>query len=168
MANRTMAAKRLKLRKQKRLFPKYLGASYVPTGKPPNMLVMQELKERSRGLAFDGEYADYLVTRMLMDMQGQHLHPGREEVKQHIRRIQETAPSLMNVTLVDNKICRVQMYFPSERNKFVLYEENRLEHFIRTSMVYMDRERCIAAMKSDRVRWVHFSSVHPPTINNSE
>jgi len=51
MANRTMQTKGLKAKRQKRLFPRYLAADYIPTGKPPNMLVMRELKERSRSLA---------------------------------------------------------------------------------------------------------------------
>jgi hypothetical protein len=127
---------------------------------------MRELKERARSLAFDDEYADYLIKRMMMNAQGQHLHPGREEVKQHIRRIQEIAPALMNVVLMDNVVRKIQMFYPSERNKFVLHEESYLDKFVRTSMVYVDRQRCLAALKSDTVRWVHFSSVHPPPDNS--
>lgn len=163
MANRALAAKKLKMVRQRRLFPKYLASDYIPTGKPPNMLVMRELKERSRSLAFDDEYIDYLVRRMQMDKQGQHLHPGREEIKAHIRRIQEAAPALMNVVLKSTTVSKTMMFYPSERNRFILYEENFLEHFVRTSMIYMDRKRCIDALKSDRVRWVHFSSVNSPS-----
>ena len=73
MVNRTMQAKGLKLKRQKRLFPRHLSADYVPTGKPPNQLVIREMKERAAGLAFDDEYIDYLVKRREMDRQGQHI-----------------------------------------------------------------------------------------------
>lgn len=165
MGNRNMEAKGLKLRRQKRLFPRYLAADYVPTGKPPNMLVMNELKERTRSLANSDEYADYLVTRMMMDAQGQHPHPGRQEVKAHIQRIQDTAPALMNVVLMNTKLKKVMMFFPSERNRWIIYEEDFLNKTVQTSMVYMDRARCISAWKEDRIRWVHFSSVRPPSID---
>jgi len=168
MANRTMAAKRLKLSRQRRLFPRSLSSDYIPTGKPPNMLVMRELKERARSLAFSDEYIDYLVTRRQMDAAGQHISVGRREVMAHILRIQETAPALTCVTLDNTVVRKVQMFYNSERTKFVLFEDNKLDLFIRTSLVYMDRLRCIAAFKSDKVRWVTFSSVLPPPDSSSD
>lgn len=168
MANRSMQAKALKLKRQKRLFPRYLGADYIPTGKPPNQMVMQELKERARGLAFDEEYADYLQVRKEMDRQGQHISEGRVLVAAHIQRIQNVAPALMNVVICNTKIQKTKLFYNEERNKFVLYEENALTKEIRTSMVYMDRARCIAHWRSDTVRWVYFSSVRLPTPSAQE
>lgn len=162
MGNRNMAGKRLKLQRQRRLFPRYLSADYVPTGKPPNQLVMRELKERSRSLAFDDEYAQYLAVRHVMDLQGQHPHPGRAEVLRHIQRIQNVAPSLQNVVLHHDAFRKVRLFYNEDRSRFILFQEELRAKFVQTSMVYMDRTRCIAAFKSDTVRWVHFSSVHPP------
>jgi len=156
-----MQAKDLKMKRMKRLFPRYLSASYVPTGKPPNMLVMRELIERSRSLAFDEEYVDYLVKRKFMDMQGQHISEGRQLVAAHIKRIQETAPALTCVTICDTIVRKTLLFYNEERTRFIIYEANRLEKFVRTSMVYMDRQRCIDAWKSDNTRWVYFSSVRP-------
>lgn len=166
MANRTMAGKRLKLAKHRRLFPRYLSADYVPAGKPPNMLVMRELKERTKSLAFDDEYIDYLVKRKAMDAAGQHISIGRQEVATHIARIQNTAPALMCVTIDNTVVRKVQMFYNSERNRFILFEDNKFGNFIRTSLVYMDRKRCLAAFKSDTVRWVTFSSVRPPSVSD--
>ena len=58
MANRTMAAKALKLKKMKRLFPKQYQANYIPVGRGPNMEVMAGYKERAKGLAFDQKFLD--------------------------------------------------------------------------------------------------------------
>jgi len=168
MANRTMQAKGLKMKRMKRLFPRYLSASYIPTGKPPNMLVMRELKERSRSLAFDEEYVDYLVKRKFMDMQGQHISEGRQLVAAHIKRIQETAPAMTCVTICDTIVRKTLLFYNEDRTRFIIYEANRLEKFVRTSMAYMDRQRCIDAWKSDNTRWVYFSSVRPPSNSDPE
>jgi hypothetical protein len=162
MANRVMAAKGLKLKRQRRLFPRYLSGDYVPTGKPPNQLVMREMKERARSLAFDDEYAEYLALRKYMDRQGQHLHPGRLEVQAHLDRIQNTMPALMCVTLCDSLIKKVKLFYNEERNRFLILEASAIDKMIQTSMVYMDRGRCLAAWKAGTIRWVHFSSVRPP------
>lgn len=162
MANRTMQAKGLKLRRQRRLFPRHLSADYVPAGKPPNMLVMKELKERTKGLAFDDEYIDYLIKRRQMDEVGQHISIGRQEVSAHIERIRNTAPALMCVTLTNTVASKVLMFYNEKRDRFILFEDNKLNNFIRTSLVYMDRQRCIRAFQSETVRWVSFSSTSPP------
>jgi hypothetical protein len=160
MANRSMQAKSLKLKRQRRLFPRSLSADYVPTGKPPNTQVIQEYKERTRSLAFDDEYIDYLVKRASMEKAWPH--PGRAEIEAHLQRIKEAAPGLMCVSLLDSKITKVRMFFNESRNRFVLFEDNKLQNFIRTSLVYMDRQRCIRAFQSESVRWVSFSSLRPP------
>lgn len=167
MANRTMQAKGLKLRKQKRLFPRYLSADYVPTGKPPNMIVMRELKERSKSLAFDDEYLDYLIKRKEMDRQGQHISEGRALAARHIERIRDTMPALMSVNLAPgNTQLKALMFYNESRTRFILFEGHFKTGFCQTSMAYMDRKRCITAWQTNNVRWVHFSSVSPPS--NSE
>jgi len=163
-----MQAKGLKAKRQRRLFPRHLSASYIPTGKPPNMLVMKELKERSRSLAFDDEYADYLAKRKLMDMQGQHISEGRQLVAAHMKRIQDTVPCMTYVTICDTIVKKTKLFYDETRTHFVIFEDNCLWKFVRTSMVYMDRQRCIDAWKSDNIRWVYFSSIRPPSDTSSE
>lgn len=168
MSNRNMKAKGDKARRQRRLFPRHLSASFIPVGKPPNQLVMRELKERSRSLAFDDEYIDYLVKRRFMDQQGQHISEGRRLVSAHIRRIQETVPTMTSVSICDTLVKKTLLFYNESRDRFIIYEANRVEKFVRTSMVYMDRKRCVDAWKSDTTRWVYFSSVHPPSDSSSE
>ena len=168
MANRNMQGKAAKAKRQRRLFPRNLSASYIPAGKPPNQLVMRELKERSRSLAFDDEYIDYLVKRKGMDQAGQHISEGRRLVSAHIQRIKDTSPSLTCVTICDTLAKRTLLFYNEDRTRFIIYEANRMEKFVRTSMAYMDRQRCIDAWKSDNTRWVYFSSVRPPSDSSSE
>lgn len=163
MTNRSMKAKGDKARRQRRLFPRNLSASYIPTGKPPNQLVMRELKERSRSLAFDDEYIDYLVKRKQMDAEGQHISEGRRLVAAHIKRIQEVAPAMTCVTICDTLARKTLLFYNESHDRFILYEANRIDKFIQTSMVYMDRKRCLDHWKADTTRWVHFSSVRPPS-----
>ena len=130
MANRNIEAKRLKMKRQKRLFPRYLAADYVPAGKPPNVEVIREYKERGRSLAFDEDYADYLVHRE--KLKGMYPHPGREEVEAHIKRIKETAPSLMCVTICNSVLKKAKLFYNEERNRFLIFEDNVLSKTVRS------------------------------------
>lgn len=157
MANRTMQAKKLKMKRMRRTSPKSYTASYISCGAPPNRLVMGEYKERTRSLAFDDKYLNWLetVTRF------KNKPPGKVEAEAAWRRIADACPTLMNVTLEINANRCVKMFFNQERNQFVLYEENYGGHFIRTSIRYQDRGRCIARFKSSQVHWVEFVSSSP-------
>lgn len=160
MANRVMAQKAAKAKRQRRLFPKRFSADYIPVGMPPNRLVMQEYKERTRSLAFDDKYLSWLetVTRF------KNKPPGKLDVEKAWQRVRDAAPSLMCVTLThkNNHTKCVKMFFNSERTQFILYEENYVGRFVRASIRYQDGERCKARFLADQVRWVEFVSSSPP------
>jgi len=158
MANSTMQAKAAKLRKQRRLFPKHLAASYVPVGRGPNKEVMSGYKERTRSLAFDKTYLDWLET--VTRFHGKP--PGKLEAEKAWERIRDAAPNLSCVTLVDNKVQNVKMFWNDARNQFILLEENYVGRFIRASIRYQDGERCKRRFLSGQVRWVEFVSSSPP------
>lgn len=158
MANRTMQAKTLKMKRMKRLFPKHMSASYIPVGMPPNRLVMNEYKERTKSLAFDDKYLAYLDS--IARFRGKT--PGKVEAERCWERIRDACPTMMSVILVNNRIRTVWMFFNQERTQFILLEDNYLGKFLRTSIRYQDRDRCIARFKSDQVRWVEFVSSSSP------
>lgn len=160
MVNRVMAAKAAKHRRMKRLFPKKLAADYIPVGAPPNRLVMQEYKERTRSLAFDDKYLAWL--ELISRFRGKP--PGKKEAEDAWKRIRDACPALMRfrVSDKDSKIHEVFMYFNSERTNFIIYEENYVGRFIRASIPYQDRERCLARWRSSTVRWVECVSSSPP------
>jgi hypothetical protein len=160
MANRTMQAKAMKHRRHKRLFPKHLLASYIPTGKPPDRFVIQEYKERTRSLAFDDAYIADLEAKQ----QFHHVSYKRREVEAHIKRIKELTPSMFCITICDMPAIKAQLFYNSERTRFMVMESNHLVRQVRTSIVYSDKTRLIDAWKSETVRWVEFSSLDPPPI----
>lgn len=158
MANRSMQAKALKMKRMKRTFPRYMSADYIPVGMPPNRLVMSEYKERTRSLAFDQKYMDWLDT--VSRFRGKP--PGKLEAENAWKRIKDACPNLMNVVLEKTQVRDVKMFFNSERTQFIILEENYVGRYIRASIRYQDRNRCIARFKSNEVRWVEFVSSSPP------
>lgn len=183
MANRVMAAKAQKLRRQRRLFPRKMSADYISVGAPPNRLVMAEYKERTRSLAFDQKYLDWLeaVTRF------RGKPPGKLEAEQEAKRIEryktnpaawlldvktaspsiwakleDSCPSLMNVTLHDSAVSQTRMFWNAAGDQYVLLEIHHVGRFIRCSMRYQNRERVIGHFQSGTVRWVEFVSSSPP------
>lgn len=157
MVNRAMEAKRLKMKRMKRTFPKRYTSDYIPVGMPPNREVMGEYKERTKSLAFDDKYLAFL--ELLARFKNKP--PGKVEAEASWARIRDACPSLMNVVLVNTGICKVQMFYNSERTAFIIYEENYVGRFIRASIRYQNRERCLARYKSGQVQWVEFISSSP-------
>lgn len=159
MANRTMQAKSLKLKRQRRLFPKHMSASYIPVGMPPNRLVMQEYKERTKSLAFDDKYMAWL--ELIARFRGKP--PGKVEAEAAWARIRDASPHLMRVRLSDknDKTKEVWMYFNSERTQNIIYEENYVGRFIRASIRYQCGERAKARFVAGSVNWVECVSCSP-------
>lgn len=183
MGNRATEQKRLKIKKAKRLFPKTYAADYIPVGRGPNRDVMSEYKERSRGLAFDQKYLDWL--ELVSRFRGKP--PGKLEAEQAAARIKnergtpglalrriakecpdmwarvaDVCPSLMNIRLEDTAARTVFMFWASARDRFILIEDNHVGRYIRASIVYADGGRAKARFVSDQVRWVEFVSSSPP------
>lgn len=157
MANRSMEAKRQKIKRMKRTFPKSYCSNYIPVGSGPNREVMGDYKERTRSLAFSAEYLQWLETRTRFKGKT----PARVEVEDHIRRIEAVAPSKMCFTLMDNSMFRVRAFFNSERTLWVIMEENFRKGTIRTTMSYSSKDSIVYAWRKDKLRWVHFSNNHP-------
>ena len=138
MANRAIEAKRLKMKRAKRLFPKSYSANYIPVGRGPNREVMAQYKESSRSLAHSAEYMEWLesVTRF------RGVPPGRVEAREAAERIvaakakpsyylsvvlnempstwariKDVCPSLLNVVLVDNMKHHVRMFWNEKRDR---------------------------------------------------
>lgn len=152
MANGTMEAKRNKMRRAKRTFPKSYCSNYIPVGMPPNRLVMGEYKERARGLAFDAEYLAFL--EKTARFKGKT--PARlvAETRAALERIETIAPNKMCFKLIENSALRARCFFNSERTLWVIMEENFKEGQIKTSMTYASKDSIVYAWKKDKLKWV--------------
>lgn len=158
MANRAMEAKRHKMKRMRRTFPKSYLSNYIPVGRGPNQEVMAQYKEASRSLAFDQKYMDWLET--IARFRGKP--PGKVEAEKAWARIKDACPNLQCVTLEASKARHVKMFYSQDRTQFILLEENYVGRYIRASIRYQDRDRCISRFKSNEVRWVEFVSSSPP------
>lgn len=160
MANRNMQAKALKLKRQKRLFPRHYAADYIPVGRSTEGNVLQrEARDRVKSLAFDDEYMKYLETK-------QRFHgvpAGRHEVLQHLNRIEMAVDDALKfVVIAKTNDVECQLFYNSDRTVFVLLEVEFTTGVTRSSMRYMDRMRCLDAYKRNEVRWVHYAPLCPP------
>lgn len=155
--NRSMQAKALKLKKQKRLFPKSYAADYIPTGMPPDRQVMREYKERTRGLAFDDAYMAHLEAKAKF----KGVPAGRFEVMNRLKFIECELGELKFVTIHEDFGCKAQLFYNSERTAFMIMEVNYTDEVIRTSIRYMDRDRCILRWKDKDIRWISIVSTNP-------
>jgi len=157
MANRNMQAKALKLKKQKRLFPKSYSADYIPTGMPPDRQVMREYKARTKSLAFDEQYMAHLEEKARF----KGVPAGRFEVLNRLKFIECELGELKFVTIHEDFGCKAQLFYNSERTAFMIMEVNYDDCVIRTSLRYMDRQRCIDRWKTKSIRWLSVVSTNP-------
>ncbi len=176
-------AKIMKMKRAKRLFPKSYSADYIPVGRGPNQDVMSEYKERSRSLAFSPEYLAFLEVHARFHGKP----PGKLEAEQAAARlakatgtpsyylsvalnefptawarIKDVCPMLMNFVIEDTAMRHVRMFRNQMNNRFVLLELHHIGRYMRCSMVYQDRERCLDRFRSNTVRWLEFVSSSPP------
>ena len=154
MANRSMEAKKIKMKNAKRLIPKSYSSDYIPVGLPPNREVMSGYKDRARGLAFDAKYMEWLENSF---QRFKCKPPGRVEVEAHIRRLEVTVPQLLFFKLMENSAIRARCFFNSEKSIFVIMEEDFKKGEVRTSMTYSSKDNIIYAWRKQKLRWVVFT-----------
>lgn len=176
-------AKIMKMKRAKRLFPKSYSSDYISVGRGPNKDVMSEYKERSRSLAFSPEYLAWLETvtryrgkppgKLEAEQAIERLHNAKtnpsfylsvvlNEMPSTWARIKDVCPSLINFVIEDSQLRHVRLFRNQMNDRFILLELHHVGRYMRSSMVYQDRERALARFQSDTVRWVEFVSSSPP------
>lgn len=151
-----MQAKRLKIKRMKRTFPKLYQSNYIPTsgGTDKERMLMAGYKEHARGLAFDSTYMEWLENKF-QRFQGKT--PKRVEVEAHIRRIENAVPQMLFVKLMENSALRARLFFNSEKSIWIIMEENFKKGTIQTSMTYSSKDNIIYAWRKQKLRWVKFT-----------
>lgn len=156
MANRTMEAKRLKMKKQRRLFPRNYSSDYIPTGKPPNRLVMQEYRERTLSLAFDAKYLAALEAK-------QKFHgvpPGKVEIRAKLEEMAaEGYATKVGFVLIANTYQRCTLYRRDDHKGFRLCHEDFKAKTVRWSIEYPSKERAITVWHKSKVVWIEKKSL---------
>lgn len=150
MANRTMQAKELKHKKQRRLFPKKFAADYIPVGNGPDRFVIRDYKMRNKSLAFDAKYMEYLEKRTRFA----GVPSGRfaaEQLSELLRTMEEKV-QFVNLR-PRHPFYQTLMFFNSERTFYMIYEEDYRRQTVSCSIRYQFRQNCLDDWKADKTRW---------------
>ena len=91
MPNRTLQAKELKRKKQRRLFPKQLGAGYISVGSRFNKELASVSRGRVSGRAFDEEFNRYIDAKTVKNVTASVESIAAEEAALRIHRAQLAA-----------------------------------------------------------------------------
>jgi hypothetical protein len=156
MPNRPMQAKALKLKKQRRLFPKSYSADYIKCPGNLDRTLMSEAKQRAKGLAFDDEYMKHIEEKQRF----KGVPAGRFEVLKIIEELRKDLDDDMRFVVIENsKDRKVQLFYNAEQTTYLIVEMVFENLIVRTSMKYMDKERCLLAWRTDKLRWVYVKSL---------
>lgn len=155
MANRVLAQKALKAKRQRRLFPRNYSSDYIPVGKPPVREVIHQYKEHARGLAFDDAYMKFLEAHA----RWHGVPPARKAVLDHIYRIQNEIPQMLFVLLADNYKRKTSLFFNSTKKSFIVMEQELTKGIFKTSMTYGDHDRILRAWLENYIRWSYVTQV---------
>lgn len=159
MANRTMAAKAAKYRRQKRAWAKTYGRSNHTV---PNRGVLNEYKERALGLGVDEFAVDELIRTQYNREAIYGFTPGQKEVHDLMKEMRERVPELMSFTLLDNAFYRATCNFNAERSCWSISVTDKRLSVMRTSIEYGTKELAIELFHQGRLRYASKTSVASP------
>lgn len=158
MANRAMEAKRLKLKKMRRNLPRKLQADYIPTGAPPNRIVMSEYRMRTKSLAFDPTYLAYLEEKAPF----KNVPPGKMDIRKELEKMQARGYSdKVGYAILSNTIQRVMIYRNDDHTLFRICHENFRKKEVRWSIEYKSKEIATSRWNTGRVVWVSIKESSP-------
>lgn len=158
MANRSMQAKMLKLKKQIRKLPKPYQHVYFTEGKTKD----------PRDYELDPDKSVYPVTtkyRVRARTLGEeepppafpNCQPGRVEALAHLKRIRSAVPDMISFVLLKNSRLRTTLFRDSPQTIFVIMEEDLRSGRVFSSMTYSDRGRIISHWKNNTLRGVYIN-----------
>lgn len=174
MANRTMQAKAMKLRRQIRRPPRRMsddvpGAFEKHSGTPiparlkaegvrapmaPIKDILQIYKNSAKSLEHDPHEDDLLIIRYYGRVTFPGIPPARKEVLEHIARIRQVSEELQSFEILRTAVHRARVFYNPTKTKFIISYENFKEGVIRTSMTYQFRQNLIDDFRQDKLIWV--------------
>ncbi len=159
MVNRVLAAKTLKLKRQKRLFPKKYEAGYIPVGgiKDGSKSVLAGLmRGRVSGKAFDDSFNKYVDSKYGNFNAAGSRHPGAIAAEEAALRItqQDDKHWPIKFKIISNNYQRAMCYAASGMNCFVIVHEDFKRRTVKRSITYSSKERILAKFYSDKITWV--------------
>jgi len=158
MANRTMAAKRLKEKKQRRAWAKHLA---IPSGITPNRVILNEYKTRALGLGVNEFEVDEHIRSWYKRDPLHQLTPGQEEVAKLSREMRLRQPGLMFFDLFNNDAQRYICWRNADGSCWVIQYINKRKDMLFTSVEYPNKAAALAAYNNQKLRWAHHEPYAP-------
>lgn len=155
MGNRVMAAKRMKMARQRRAWAKdYQRRGFMA----PNREVIKEYKERAKGLAVFEDAADRLLSELVSPGKKEILASQREkyavlrqaQLEAHLpleceQRVRGPGPQHARLESF--------IYFNSRKTQFVLVHRDLNEGIERVSQPYPNKDLLLMSWEGDSVLW---------------
>lgn len=150
MANTVMAAKRLKLKNQIKKLPRQM-----PTGATPNRGVLNEYKERAKGLGVNEAEIDNFIRSYYKRDPWSGTGPERLAVYELLSEIKRLVPEMLYFEMIpQNSIQRLRCYFNSRKTVFVLAWDLYRKRQTFRSMEYPTRDAVVRQWNRQKVVWV--------------
>lgn len=145
MANRTIQAKVLKMRRRGRF--KTFSKGLISTGQGPNGNVIAEYVARARinpkQAALDARFPGAGGTA-----------PKRVEVLKKLEKMLNSTPVERSVILFNGRFKRISLYFTEDHTIFFFMEEWIGTDQVRRSITYSNRTRAMQVYRAGKVVWV--------------
>ena len=149
MANRTMAAKALKLKMQRRKLPRNLQINIK--GPRPNLEVLKDYKARAAGLGKEHWFRglDGHITNKGIE----GVASGRYEVQQRTAEILRLFDNPLFVTHREDEHQRIRIFFNSRQDKVIVQQVLYTRRVFRISETFTNIDDCYFALEQDIVDW---------------
>lgn len=153
MANRALQQKELKLKRQKRLFPKRYSAEYISVGSRFNSELASVSRGSVSGKAFDEEFNRYVdaktgnrrpVSSRRLEAQKTALTMAEAEA--------EICPMFFNV--VDNIYIQTRIYFNGSKTCFFVVHKDKKKNVEQRSITYSSKEVVMHKLVQSKITWV--------------
>lgn len=165
MANRVMQQKKQKMKRERRAWARPLS---IAGGKTPAKGVIQEYKERAKGLGIDEAEVNRLILQLYGHLPFTCTPAGIAEMKQKgldklVAELKEIVPQLYFFTLIDNCYQRCRVYFNAQKTCFIIVHDDLRRKVIRRSIEYHDKDLIVSKWHSGKITWIRYSQIQSGT-----
>lgn len=154
MANRSMQAKTLKLRRQRRAWAKPYSRI---KGLQPNLTMLQQAKNAAKGLAISDEDAEILYQAIFHRASAKGIPPGRYEVLKLLANANADITEF-NFKLIENAHQSAYVHWSGDKSKWMIVHCNKRTRVFRRSIVYPSKVIAVTSWNTSSVRWVEVIS----------
>ena len=158
MANRVMAQKRMKMKRQRRAWARAYSMS---SGITPNRGVLQEYKERACGLGISEFGVDELIRTFYGREPVQGVSAGKHEVELLLKKLKKSVPQMLFFMIHDDNYQKSICWFNASKTCYVISHTDKKKNVTKTSLEYGSKERALSQYDCGKTVWVSIQSGLP-------